>query len=110
MTLLILSQDDSVVTLRQLARDEIITHIARHQLRGAFERIAPATGTGRLEHDPIAGINLEIVDLRRNSFGVLGSSLDQPFARCAAKQAAIDAPGRHDLAVVVDGDPPAASM
>ena len=95
-------QHDAVIRLSFLGRHQIVANVARHFFGAAIERIAPPAGACGLEDDAIAGLDGEIVDLRGDAVGLVGTGLDQPLARGAAELAAIDAPRWYDLAVVMD--------
>ena len=83
-------EDDAVVAARRLGRDEVPRTSRRTSSAGRSERIAPAAGARRAEHEPVAGATT-MVDLG-GQLDPLAVGPDERLRAPAAVAPAVDAP------------------
>jgi hypothetical protein len=94
---------DHAIVARALGGHQTLDDLQPDERRIAFQRIAPAAAAPGDEMELIAGLDHDILHLVADD-GLRSVGLFQNLARALARQAAVDPPGWHEPAVVVDRD------
>src|SRR5262249_23918037 len=92
------------VALGGFRRDIAIAHVDQHALRLAYQRIAMAAATGRIEAEDVAGLERIVGVERGQALGVLAVRID-PDVAGAAGPAAGAAVRRNDMLHRADREP-----
>ena len=97
-----IAEHDPVLATGLVGADQPAPKIASHLVVGPIQRIPP-TAACRDEDEQIAGLDLEVVDLRRDAFATPVAA-DQGLAGDGAGLAAPESPGLRSVAIVVQRD------